>query len=241
MEEIHNPGGKVRIKVEEGVVSSAVFSECGKYRYRLIRRWERLGQMVLFVMQMPSVADIENNDPTVAKCCRYAKRWGYSGVMIGNVDPFRSTDNKNMKHDQFSNENVNHVVEMAKISHLVVLASGKPPAGLSHAYGSFYDSFFHGLPIEHLGKLSYLKINKDFSFRHPLYLKEDLTPMPLVEPATTQDATPEFWDSLSTGGLPVEPQAFVDPEEPFWSKFATAELAVAIEDSLKNFSTDLDK
>lgn len=212
----HSAGGKVKIKVADGVVSSAVFSDCGKYRYRLVRRWERLGQLVLFVMQNPSTADENHNDPTVAKCCRYAKRWGYSGVMIGNVYGYRATNNKELTRHHFNRDNIQHVSDMAKQAHIVVLASGNPPNGLEMDYEMMHLCIMKDLEAAGQScKLFYLKKNNSGYFGHPLYLKGELWPTSFATEAD-QDESKEFCDSLSTGGFPIEPEAF-KPQTIKWS------------------------
>jgi hypothetical protein len=53
----HDPGGKVRILLPKGVISSAVFGGASNaYRYRLSRTWSP-GPPVLFIMMNPSTAD----------------------------------------------------------------------------------------------------------------------------------------------------------------------------------------
>ena len=48
----------------------------GVYRYSLRRTWNPAGGSYLFVMLNPSTADATIDDPTIAKCVRYAKAWG---------------------------------------------------------------------------------------------------------------------------------------------------------------------
>lgn len=47
--EAHDPGGKVRTRLPEGMIGAAGFSECGRYRYWLSRQWGPDERSVLFV------------------------------------------------------------------------------------------------------------------------------------------------------------------------------------------------
>ena len=41
----------------------AIISECGKYRYSLMREWNKNKGKVLFIMLNPSKADDKEDDP----------------------------------------------------------------------------------------------------------------------------------------------------------------------------------
>src|SRR5450755_395090 len=89
----HDPGGKVRLAISRDVKSSAVSGgrdDC--YRYRLIRTWDKTKPHAMFIMMNPSTADLKVNDPSVAKCERFARTWGYGGIYVGNTFAYRATD-----------------------------------------------------------------------------------------------------------------------------------------------------
>ena len=68
-----------------------------EYRYTLSRTWDESLPSVLIVMMNPSTADgIKFNDPSVAKCCRYAMAWGYGALWVGNSCAYRATDQKRL-------------------------------------------------------------------------------------------------------------------------------------------------
>ncbi len=74
---------------------TACISEDGLYRYWLRRSWwGGSGQEICFVMLNPSTADATTNDPTIRRCIRFAKDWGYSHLTVRNLFPFRATDPK---------------------------------------------------------------------------------------------------------------------------------------------------
>lgn len=74
----------------------AVISECGKYRYLLGRRWAP-GNLLVWIMLNPSVADAEQDDHTVRKCMGFARRMKMSGILILNLFAGRSTYPDDMK------------------------------------------------------------------------------------------------------------------------------------------------
>ncbi|NOJ96672.1 DUF1643 domain-containing protein [Corallococcus coralloides] len=73
--------------------AGATLSECGLYRYRLVRRWSAQDdRRVLFVMLNPSVADGQQDDPTLRRCVGFAQAWGYGALTLCNLFAFRATD-----------------------------------------------------------------------------------------------------------------------------------------------------
>jgi hypothetical protein len=69
----------------------AYFSPCRRWRYALWRFWAPLPSLH-FMMLNPSTADETDNDPTVERCERRAREWGYGGLIVTNIYAWRSTD-----------------------------------------------------------------------------------------------------------------------------------------------------
>ena len=129
----HNPGtGKLFPLPADVFDHGAVFGGTDNcYRYRLWRRWDIAREVVLFVMMNPSTANVDLDDRTVAKCGRYARAWGFGGLCVGNVFAYRCTDQKRLAEtkDPVGPENDHHIIEMANMCAMVVLAYGKPAVG----------------------------------------------------------------------------------------------------------------
>ena len=68
--------------------STATFSDCGRYRYLLERRWND-GSICAFVGLNPSTAGANNDDATVRKCMALARNWGFSGMTMANLFAIR--------------------------------------------------------------------------------------------------------------------------------------------------------
>ena len=64
--------------------STAAFSDCGRYRYLLERRWAD-GPICVFVGLNPSTATAGSDDATVRKCIALARSWGFSGLTMANL------------------------------------------------------------------------------------------------------------------------------------------------------------
>ena len=154
---------------------SAIISDCNKYRYELHREWDKKKRKVLFIMLNPSTADADNNDLTTIRCINFAKKWGYGGIMIGNIYPFRAKRPKDLRKwlNDFiysdghgaTKTNEIHVKEMAKQTDLIVCAWG-----CNHPDIPVW--------IEELGDLFYLELCKDnITPKHPLgNLSKDAIP-----------------------------------------------------------------
>lgn len=84
-------------KLLDGTESTAVFSDCENYRYALQKIWNPVGQLLIFIMLNPSTATELVNDPTIERCERRARQWGFAGIQILNLFAFRATLPENMK------------------------------------------------------------------------------------------------------------------------------------------------
>jgi hypothetical protein len=68
----------------------AKFSECGKYRYGLWRKWDDTKPCIMFIGLNPSTATDTMDDPTIRRVKKFAKDWGYGGVYMCNLFAFIS-------------------------------------------------------------------------------------------------------------------------------------------------------
>jgi hypothetical protein len=172
----HDPGGKARRALKDGVTGTAVFGGANnKYRYRLTRTWDKAKPCPLFVLMNPSTADPFSDDPTVAKCCKFAKAWGYGGILVANTFAYRCTDQKRLLQitDPIGPDNDRHILEMAKQAAIVVFAYGDPHKSLRSrgpALAKLLIEKGHVTP-------QILSLGNKGTPKHPLYLKETLKPV----------------------------------------------------------------
>lgn len=103
---------------------AAVLSQCETYRYELRRVWDDTKQLVLFVGLNPSVADANIEDPTSRVCIGYAQRWGFGGLLLGNLFAFRSTEQAGLfaADDPIGPENDAALAKLQSEAGLVVCA-----------------------------------------------------------------------------------------------------------------------
>lgn len=155
--------------------NSAAFSPDRVYRYSLHRQWAN-EPPVVFVLLNPSTADETKNDPTIRRCMRYAKDWGYGGVIILNLYAYRATDPRVMRRflhdggDIVGPENDTYIARLTK-GQDVVAAWGNH-ADWERASGVEY------ILRVNAANLSVLKQNANSSPAHPLYLSAQLRPYP---------------------------------------------------------------
>lgn len=182
-EHLHDPGGKVRLKLKSEATGDAVFSACGRYRRLLTRKWETctVPGSVLWIGMNPSTAAADVDDPTVFKEGKYTRRWGYGEYVKCNVMDYRATHPKMLLEDGVvpcSPDNLPTIIEEAKRASIVVLA-----------YGALHKKLLvHGenvkLALAHAGIPLYaLALTKDGHPRHPLYLKDSSDLIPFKVPA----------------------------------------------------------
>jgi hypothetical protein len=153
---------------------TAVLSECGRYRYTLERDlapnlFAAGPEAVLFVMLNPSTADARVDDATIRRCVAFARAWGHTRLLVGNLFALRSTDPAALLVDD-DPENDRHLLALADRADLIVCAWGTHGALRGRS-----DEVTALLPA---AKLHHLGLTLDSEPRHPLYLPGRLHPEP---------------------------------------------------------------
>ncbi|WP_065321735.1 DUF1643 domain-containing protein [Tritonibacter mobilis] len=161
--------------------ADAVISDCGKYRYRLTRRWGD-GPTCGFIMLNPSTADAEADDPTIRRCISFAKREGCGGLVVVNLYAFRATKPADLwaldPEERIGGPQAEIELHRAiRDSEIMIAAWG---ADTKRAEHWIVERF--GSQLMCLGK------TKQGQPRHPLYVKGDAPLIPL-RPAHTPEAT----------------------------------------------------
>jgi len=127
------------------------------------------------VLMNPSTAEPHIDDPTIAKCCRIARMWGYGGIVVANTFAYRCTDQKRLIEamDPVGPENNKHILQMARQATIVVFAYGKPHHKQLRSRGPAVAEMLIKESIQpHI-----LRLGKDGTPCHPLYLPQTLTPV----------------------------------------------------------------
>jgi hypothetical protein len=154
----------------------AVFSPDRLYRYVLTRIWDPTVVPAMFVGLNPSTADETKDDPTIRRCMRFARDWGYGGLLMGNLYGLRSThpcglytDDDSSPVDDVDGRNDGWLTQMSGDAGIVVAAWGATT---------------HPIPgracrvAEAVGEMLCLGVTKDGHPRHPLYVRADMRPEP---------------------------------------------------------------
>lgn len=148
-----------------------VFSACGKYRYSLWREGFALGtKYCLFIGLNPSTADETTNDPTIRRCIRFAKDWGYNALCMTNLFAFRATEPSDMmaQDDPVGPDNDSILLNLASRAGRVVAAWG--------VHGSYRER--DQWAISNIDRqMTCLGLTKDGHPRHPLYVRANQEPM----------------------------------------------------------------
>ena len=158
---------------------SAEISEDGLYRYRLDRWWGD-GARVLWIMLNPSTADAEVDDPTIRRCIGFTKAWGYDGLTVVNMYPFRATKPADLRRwlrrggDAVAlNKNSDVTLKLRRAAPLVIAAWG------ANADFNPIDDFW--TDVYHLGRTG------GGQPRHPLFVLGDTKPIPWAAAPTTEE------------------------------------------------------
>jgi hypothetical protein len=170
--------------------ASGEFSKCIRHadcadpycRGRLYRYLLRIptgiydDRVCLFCLANPSTATPLDFDPTVTRTVGYARRWGFGWDWVTNARGWRETDPRMVPADPLAigPENDEWIARAVEAAELVVCGWG----GLGGERGPVVLDI-----IRRAGKVPHaLKMNKDGTPAHPLYLWSGLEPKPIGEP-----------------------------------------------------------
>ncbi len=165
-----------------GISRSAEISECGRYRWKLKRRWRLFKESIeihghgvcSFVMLNPSTADGTQDDPTVRRCIGFASSWGYDTLVVRNLFALRATSPRELLTAENPTGGSRGDAELlrALTGSLTVVAWGsKVPFDRDKDALQLFKTHFPGVPLFCLG------VTKSGSPRHPLYVRADVQPM----------------------------------------------------------------
>jgi hypothetical protein len=153
----------------------AIISDCGKFRYRLWRRWDKGAASMAFVMLNPSTADADQDDPTIRKCIGFAERQACGGIDVVNLYAYRATKPADLKRAGYPRgpENDRFIAAAARESGRVVCAWGVNARSLSRPAEVL--ALLRGCGVRPL----VLATSADGVPLHPLMLPYSMRPTPL--------------------------------------------------------------
>lgn len=160
----------------------AIFSDCGLYRYLLVRSWAE-GPRLLFIMLNPSTANALLDDATIRRCIAFARAHGYAGIEVVNLFAYRVTDPAELRRAGYpvGPDNDMHILMAAKRAGAVCVAWG--------AVAAADERIQHVMPI--LARRGIepqcLHITRSGYPGHPLYLARTKRLQPFA-PATIEAA-----------------------------------------------------
>lgn len=153
---------------------NAILSTDRVYRYSLSRIWDESKSYLNVIGLNPSTADEMEDDRTSRRCIGFAKDWGYGGLIMTNLFAFRTTKPADMRaaDEPIGPENNKHLILIAEKSGMVLAAWG--------THGNFNNRDKEVINILLPEKINCLKITKSGLPAHPLYIKADTKPLPLL-------------------------------------------------------------
>jgi len=149
--------------------NGAYFSDCRKYRYALWRIWDKSKQLVMFIGLNPSTANESKDDPTIRRVKKFASDWGFGGFYMMNLFAYVTSDPGELKkHNNL-------------INNFWLLKISSKCKRVVFAWGSFNEATERAQEVIQMFAGYALRINKDGSPRHPLYVKSNIKPIKYLE------------------------------------------------------------
>ncbi len=167
-----------------GSNATAYFSTCRTWRYSLTREItdpqfgcldeDERGGTVTFVGLNPSTADETADDPTIRRCVRFAREWGFDRLKMVNLYAYRATDPAVLWEAQKSGVDI----VGPENDHVLSLVFGGSDRTIA-AWGALAHpdrvAEIMAWPLRPRWALGF---TKDRRPRHPLYVRADTLPVP---------------------------------------------------------------
>jgi hypothetical protein len=150
---------------------NALISPGGVYRYWLTREWDDSLRRVLWCCLNPSTADADVDDASVRKMVGFSKLFGYGGLVLVNLQAFRSTDPKSVPGGLrgVGPDNDDWIGRLAhEMTVICAWGADKKVVESGRAY-----EVRKILQVESRGEIYCLGKTRDGHPRHPLYLPYD--------------------------------------------------------------------
>lgn len=161
----------------------ATIDPSGRYRYVLRRHWGdpdnfpslMSGRIACWIMLNPSTADGLEDDPTIRRCIRFSRDWGFAGLVVVNLFALRATNPAELWRypalESIGPDNDFAILEEARFAQVVIAAWG--------AHGSLFGrakTVTEHLRAEVTVELHHLGLTRAGQPKHPLYLASGTTP-----------------------------------------------------------------
>ena len=144
------------------MIREAKISIDKKERYSLKREWDKSKNKILYIMLNPSLADDNNDDPTIRRLINFSKKFNYGGFLVGNIYSTISPNPKEVdRSDGISDKNLVELLKLINQVEEIVYAWG------NNAYEPEFLKDLVSNP-KCFGK------NLNGSPKHPLYLPKNI-------------------------------------------------------------------
>lgn len=174
----------------------AVYSDCERYRYLLQIQWDTQRGCLQAIGLNPSTATELVDDPTIRRLKRFARDFGFGGLLMTNLFAFRSTDPSALRRAEDPIGPLNTPQFLAEQTMNTVACWGAHKA--ARLRGEEVRSYFR----DHLIKLKAFGFTRDGHPLHPLYL-------PANTSLVTWEPTPKCHERY-----PSEPGRWCDAKGP---------------------------
>lgn len=142
--------------------NGAIFSECRTCRYALWRIWDKSKPLVMFIGLNPSTANESDDDPTIRRVKKFAFDWNYGGIYMMNLFAYITAYPEEIKKS-YNLINDYWLTKMSLKCNRIIFS-----------WGSFEEAKERAKEVVRMFNGYALKINKDGSPKHPLYVKSDI-------------------------------------------------------------------